>query len=280
MSSFAPLICKRAQSTVTNALSEIKSSKQLFSPSTIPFINSQPSVTFTSRESKRQRRRLLERPGLIGVKRGMTCYFDNQGRRLPATILEIIQNEVTFTRTVEKEGIYSIQIGSGYQKPQNVTKPMLGHFRNAKVSPKEFLKDFQVMKPENLLELGTELKADHFQIGQLVDVISVTKGKGMAGVMKRWNFSGGNATHGASLSHRSAGSTGQNTTPARVLPGKKMAGRLGNERNTIFNLEVLDLNAEKGYILVKGCVSGSKGSFVEIRDALKKYGKHLINEEK
>lgn len=278
--SFVPLICKRAQSTVVNALSEIKNSKQLISPSAVPYIKSEAPITFTSNESKRQRRRLLERPGLIGIKRGMTCFFDNQGRRLPATILEIVQNEVVYTRTVEKEGVYSVQIGAGYKKPQNVTKPMLGHFSNAKVSPKEYLKDFQVMKKENLLNLGEELKADHFKVGQLVDVISVTKGKGFAGVMKKWNFSGGNASHGASLSHRSAGSTGQNTTPARVFPGKKMAGRLGCERNTIFNLEVLDLNAEKGYILVKGCVSGSKGSFVEIRDALKKYGKHLINEGK
>lgn len=278
--SVAPAIFKRAQSTVSTVLSEIKHSKQLISPSAIPYIKSEASVTFTANESKRERRRLLERPGLIAVKRGMTCFFDNQGKRLPATVLEIIQNEVTFTRNAAKEGVYSVQIGAGYKKPQNVTRPMLGHFRNAKVSPKEYISDFEVMKEENLLPLGTELKADHFKVGQLVDTISITKGKGMAGVMKRWGFGGGNASHGASKSHRSAGSTGQNTTPARVLPGKKMAGRLGNERNTIFNLEVLDCNAKDGYILVKGCVSGSKGSFVEIRDALKKYGKHLINEGK
>lgn len=278
--SLVPRVCRRAQSTVAGALAELKGSKQLISPSAIPYIKSDPPVTFTSNESKRQRRRLLERPGLIGVKRGMTCFFDNHGVRLPATVLEIVQNEVVFTRTVEKEGVYSVQVGAGYKKPQNVTKPMLGHFRNAKVSPKEYLADFQVMHKENLVPLGKELKADHFKVGQLVDVISVTKGKGFAGVMKKWNFSGGNATHGASLSHRSAGSTGQNTTPSRVFPGKKMAGRMGVERNTIFNLEVLDTNAEKGYILVKGCVSGSRGSFVEIRDALKKYGKHLINESK
>lgn len=278
--SFVPRIYKRAQSTISSALSEIKGSKQLISPSVIPYIKSEAPVTFTSNESKRQRRRLLERPGLIGVKRGMTCYFDNQGRRLPATVLEIIQNEVIFTKSVGKEGINAVQIGAGYKKPQNVTKPMLGHFRNAEVSPKEYISDFEVMYEKDLLPLGTELKADHFQIGQLIDVISVSKGKGFAGVMKKWNFSGGNASHGASKSHRSAGSTGQNTTPSRVFPGKKMAGRMGSLRNTIFNLEVLDCNAEKGYILVKGCVSGSKGTFVEIRDALKKYGKHLINEGK
>lgn len=273
-------IFKRAQSSISNAttaLNELKSSKQLISPSVIPYINSNAPITSRNKESKRQRRRLLDRPGLIGIKRGMTCFFDNQGRRLPATVLEIIQNEVTFTRNLTKEGINSIQIGAGYQKPQNVTRSMLGHFRNAKVSPKQYLSDFEILNEDNLLPLGTELKADHFKIGQFVDVISVTKGKGMAGVMKRWGFGGGNASHGASKSHRSAGSTGQNTTPARVLPGKKMAGRLGNERNTIFNLEILDCNADNGYILVKGCVSGSKGSFVEIRDALKKYGKHLIN---
>lgn len=278
--SCVPRVCKRAQSTIASALADIKSSKQLISPSAVPYIRSEAPVTFTDNESKRQRRRLLERPGLIGIKRGMTCFFDNQGNRLPATVLEIMQNEVVFTRTVEKEGVNAVQVGAGYQKPQNVTKPMLGHFRNAKVSPKEYLADFQVMYKDNLPPLGQELKADHFKAGQFVDVISVTKGKGFAGVMKKWNFKGGNASHGASLSHRSAGSTGQNTTPARVLPGKKMAGRMGDERNTIFNLEVLDTSAEKGYILVKGCVSGSKGSFVEIRDALKKHGKHLINESK
>lgn len=254
--------------------------RSLISPSVIPYIESEEPITFTSNEAKRQRRRLLSRPGLVGIKRGMTCYFDNQGRRLPATVLEIVQNEVVYNKTVEKNGVFAVQVGAGYKKPQNVTKPMLGHFRNAKVSPKEFLADFEVAKRSQLPKVGTQLKADHFQIGQLVDVISITKGKGFAGVMKRWNFSGGNATHGASKSHRLAGSTGQNTTPARVLPGKKMAGRLGNERNTIFNLEVLDCNAEDGYILVKGCVSGSRGSFVEIRDALKKYGRHLINEGK
>lgn len=280
---FLSRVIVRHQSTVSEAgaiLSKLKRSNQLVAPSTIAYIKSEEPVTFTANESKRQRRRLLERPGLVGIKRGMTCYFDNQGRRLPATVLEILQNEVVYTKTVEKNGVHAVQVGAGYKKPQNVTKPMLGHFRNAKVSPKEYLCDFQVMKQEQLPELGTELKADHFKIGQLVDCISVTKGKGWAGVMKRWNFSGGNASHGASKTHRSAGSTGQNTTPSRVFPGKKMAGRLGNERNTIFNLEILDSNAKDGYILVKGCVSGSNGSFVEIRDALKKYGKHLINEGK
>ncbi len=276
-------IIRRAQSTVasvSSVLAEFKGPRQLVSPSVIPYIRSEAPATFRASEQKRIRRRLLERPGLVGIKRGMTCYFDNQGRRLPATVLEIVQNEVVFNKSVEKDGIYAVQVGAGYKKPQNETKPMLGHFREAKVSPKEYVCDFEVMKSENLVKPGTQLKADQFLIGSFVDVISVTKGKGMAGVMKRWGFSGGNASHGASKSHRSAGSTGQNTTPARVLPGKKMAGRLGNERNTIFNLEVLDCNADKGFILVKGCVSGSKGSFVEIREALKKYGKHLINEGK
>ncbi|TID30158.1 hypothetical protein CANINC_001265 [Pichia inconspicua] len=275
-------ISKRAQSTVAEVLTRfnLDISKQLVSPSAIPYIKSQEPITFTSNEAKRQRRRLLSRPGLVAVKRGMTCYFDNQGRRLPATILEIVQNEVVYNKTIEKNGVYAVQVGAGYKKPQNVTRPELGHFRNAKVSPKAYLCDFQVAKEGDLVPVGTELKADHFKVGQLVDCISVTKGKGTQGVMKRWGFSGGNASHGASKSHRSAGSTGQNTSPARVFPGKKMAGRMGNVTNTIFNLEVLDANAEDGYLLVKGCVSGSKGSFIEVRDALKKFGKHLINESK
>ncbi|ODV83759.1 hypothetical protein CANARDRAFT_202607 [[Candida] arabinofermentans NRRL YB-2248] len=248
--------------------------KQLISPSSIPYLESKPKLIQKSPEARRIRKKLLERPGLIGVKRGMTCYYNNQGKRLPATVIEIDQVEVIYNKTVKKNGYFAIQLGYGH-KSKNQTKSMLGHFANAQISPKEKIWEFQVKNEQNLLPLGTQLKADHFKIGQLVDITSKSKGKGFSGVMKRWNFHGLKATHGVSLAHRSAGSTGQNTSPGRVFPGKKMAGHLGDEFNTIINLPVLDVNAEKGYILVKGCVSGSNGSYVRVRDALSVYGSHI-----
>ncbi|KAG7789412.1 hypothetical protein KL910_002041 [Ogataea haglerorum] len=269
------LILRRLNST---AVLPGVSKRQLISPMAVPALNSVAPLPFKSPEAKRQRKRLLDRPGLIGVKRGMTQFYSRNGDRVPATVLEIDQVEVVYHKTLEKNGYYAVQVGYGH-KLKNQTKAMLGHYRNAKVSPKEVLFEFEVRDEKGLVPVGSQLKADHFKPGQFVDVISKTKGKGFSGVMKRWNFSGLPASHGTSLAHRSAGSTGMNTTPARVLPGKKMAGHLGDEWNTIFNLEVLDVNAEKGYILVKGCVSGSNGSYVQIRDALKKYGSHILQDK-
>ncbi|GMM31452.1 mitochondrial 54S ribosomal protein YmL9 [Martiniozyma asiatica (nom. inval.)] len=249
--------------------------RQLLSPSVIPHIPTSAPITFRAPTERRLRRRLLTRPGLVAYKRGMTVFYDNQGRRHPATVLEIVQNEVLFHRI--GSAINSVQIGAGYKKPQNCTKQMLGHFGKAQVSPKEHVFDFPVLTGSDVQKypIGTQLFADHFQIGQFVDVISKCKGKGFQGVMARWGFSGGNASHGASLSHRSAGSTGMNTTPSRVLPGKKMAGRMGGQWHTVFNLKVLDVNREKGYLLIKGGVSGANNSVVKVRDALKKNGVHL-----
>ncbi|GMG60216.1 unnamed protein product [Ambrosiozyma monospora] len=268
---FVSILAKRFSSTATTASTKTRS---LTAPGAIPYVKTQEAIKSHSPEASRLRKRLLDRPGLIGMKRGMTCFFDSLGNRVPATILEIDQVEVITNKTVEKNGYNAVQLGYGY-KPKNQTKAMLGHFATAQVSPKSKVWEFQVKSSKGLLEPGTQLKADHFKVGQKVDVMSYTKGKGFAGVMKRWNFHGLKASHGVSLAHRSAGSTGQNTSPARVLPGKKMAGRLGHELNTIFNLEVLDVNAEKGYILVKGCVSGPRNSYVKIRDALKEHGSHL-----
>jgi len=255
------------------------SNRQIISPGAIPFINSGEPLIQKSPEARRMRKRLLERPGLIAVKRGMTCYFDNKGRRIPATVLEVDQCEVIQNKTVKKNGYYAVQMGAGFRKPENETKSMLGHYREAKVSPKAFVAEFEVKSKDGLIPPGTEIKADRFKVGQLVDVISHCKGKGFAGGMKRWGFHGGRATHGVSLSHRTIGSTGQNTDPARVFPGKKMPGHMGDISHTIFNLEVLDVNAEKGYFLVKGCVSGSNGSYIKVRDALKSYGSHIISDK-
>lgn len=254
-----------------------KAGRRIIAPGSIPYMEGAETFKQKTPEARRLRKRLLERPGLLGTKRGMTTFFDGDGNKLPATVIEIDQCETLYNKTVDKNGYYAVQVGSGYQKPDNQTKSILGHFRNAKVSPKMFIREFEVKDESGLVEPGTELRADHFKVGQMVDVISNCKGKGFAGGMKRWGFHGGPASHGASLSHRSLGSTGMNTSPSRVFPGKKMPGHMGNISHTIFNLEVLDLNAEKGYILLKGCVSGSNGSPVKIRDALKHYSKRLSN---
>ncbi|GMG02488.1 hypothetical protein B5S33_g2552 [[Candida] boidinii] len=260
-------------SNISNIISR-RYGSSLISPGAIPYAESKPPMINKSPEAARLRKRLLERTGLIGVKRGMTCYYDNLGNKLPATVIEVDQVEVICHKTVKDNGYFAVQLGYGY-KPKNQSKAMLGHYRNAQVSPKEKIWEFEVLNQEGLLPVGTQIKADHFKVGQYVDISSVSKGKGFAGVMKRWGFHGLKASHGVSLAHRSAGSTGQNTTPARVLPGKKMAGRMGGKVNTISHLEVLDISAEKGYILVKGCVSGSRGTHLKIRDSLKEYGKHL-----
>ncbi|VEU22310.1 DEKNAAC103562 [Brettanomyces naardenensis] len=268
-----PIICRRFNSSLrVSGFSK----GQLVSPGAVPYVETKDTLKQKSAEARRLRKRLLERPGIIGIKRGMTCFYDNQGHRFPATVVEIDQCEVLYNKTLEKHGYYAVQVGAGHRKPENETKPMLGHFRNAKVSPKANICEFEVRDKTGLVAPGTELKADRFKVGQMVDVISHSKGKGFAGVMKRWGFHGGPATHGASLSHRLAGSTGQNTTPARVFPGKKMAGHMGNREHTLFNLEVLDANGEKGYLLLKGSVSGSNGSYLKIRDGLKGNGRHII----
>lgn len=186
------------------------------------------------------------------------------------------QCEVIQDKTVDKNGYYAVQVGAGYKKPENISKAMLGHFRNAEVSPKAKVAEFQVKDQKGLVAPGTEIRADMFKVGQFVDVISNCKGKGFAGAMKRHGYHGGPASHGASLSHRTMGSIGQNTTPARVFPGKKMPGHMGDHEHTIFNLEVLDVNGDKGYLLLKGCVSGSNGTYIRVRDALKKNGTHII----
>lgn len=260
-----------------NTALAVKASKQLVAPSAVPYIAKAAVPAFTSASETRLRRRLLERPGVVAFKRGMTVFYDNQGRKLPATVLEVVQNEVVAHKTIEKNNVNAIQIGAGYRKPQNMTKPELGHFAKAKVSPKSDLVDFEVARSPILADypVGSQLFADHFKVGQFVDVVSTCKGKGFTGVMARWGFHGGPASHGASLSHRSAGSTGMNTTPSRVFPGKKMAGRMGGHEKTVSNLQVLDVSKEKGYLLVKGGVPGSKGSAVKVRDALRKNGIHL-----
>lgn len=208
------------------------------------------------------------RHGLVAKKVGMTRIFNELGQHVPVTVLQIEGAQVVAQRTVEKDGYSAIQIGTFTKKAQRVSKPELGHFRKAGVEPKQKLVEFRV-NPENLVAPGTELKVDHFAAGQLVDVRGTTKGRGFTGVMVRWNFGGGRASHGNSVSHRSHGSTGQRQDPGRVFKNKKMAGHYGVENVTTHNLEVVRVDADKGLILLKGSVPGAKGGFVMVRDAAK-----------
>jgi len=199
----------------------------------------------------------------------MTRVFAADGAHVPVTVLALEGCQVVAQRTEEKDGYTAVQLGAGTRKAKNVAKPQRGHFAKASVEPKAKLKEFRV-SPENLVEVGAEIAADHFVSGQKVDVAAITIGHGFTGAMKRWNFGGLRATHGVSLSHRSHGSTGQRQDPGKVFKGKKMAGHYGTERVTVQNLEILRTDVERGLILVKGATPGAEGTWVEVRDAVKK----------
>lgn len=209
------------------------------------------------------------RTGVIAKKIGMTRVFAADGAHVPVTVLALEGCQVVAQRTEEKDGYTAVQLGAGTRKAKNVAKPQRGHFAKASVEPKAKLKEFRV-SPENLVEVGAEIAADHFVSGQKVDVAAITIGHGFTGAMKRWNFGGLRATHGVSLSHRSHGSTGQRQDPGKVFKGKKMAGHYGTERVTVQNLEILRTDVERGLILVKGATPGAEGTWVEVRDAVKK----------
>src|SRR5579875_1744744 len=209
------------------------------------------------------------RTGLLAKKLGMTRLFKEDGTHVPVTVLHLDQVQVVAARTAETDGYSAVQLGWGRAKVKNVSQPNKGHFARAKVEPKAKLAEFRV-SADALLEPGTTLSAAHFVVGQRVDVCGVTKGKGFAGAMKRWNFGGLEASHGVSISHRSHGSTGNRQDPGRVFKNKKMAGHLGSERVSTLNLEVAHVDAARGLIMLKGAVPGAKGGFVLVRDAVKR----------
>jgi large subunit ribosomal protein L3 len=211
----------------------------------------------------------MMRSGLIAQKVGMTRVFTDDGEAIPVTVLKVDDCRVVAQRTRERDGYTAVQLGVGKAKVKRMSKPLRGHFAKAKVEPARKLAEFRVSE-ENLLEVGAELTADHFVPGQFVDVTGISIGKGFAGAMKRWNFGGLRASHGVSISHRSHGSTGQCQDPGKVFKGKKMAGHMGARRVTTQNLKVISTDAERGLILVRGAVPGAKGSWVYIRDAVKK----------
>jgi len=209
------------------------------------------------------------RSGLIAVKLGMTRIYTEEGTVVPVTVLKVDNCQVVAQKTNEKHGYTAVQLGVGVAKIKRLSKAERGHFAAAKVEPKRKMVEFRV-SPENMIDVGAEITADHFATGQLVDVTGTSQGKGFQGGMKRWNFGGLRATHGVSVTHRALGSTGQRQDPGKVFKGKKMAGHMGDERITTLNLEVVKTDVERGLILIRGAVPGSKGGWVLIRDAVKK----------
>ena len=209
------------------------------------------------------------RSGLIAQKVGMTRVFTDAGEQVGVTVLNVDNCQVVAQRTVDKNGYAAVQLGVGLRKVRNTPKALRGHFAKASVEPKRKVAEFRV-SPDNLIDVGAEITADHFVVGQFVDVTGTSIGKGFQGVMKRWNFSGGRATHGNSVSHRVAGSTGQRQDPGKVFKGKKMAGHMGDERITTMNLKIVQTDADRGLIMVEGAVPGAKGGWILIRDAVKR----------
>ncbi len=209
------------------------------------------------------------RTGLIARKLGMSRLFVDDGTHVPVTVLEVGDCRVVSQKTRDRDGYNALQLGWGKAKVKNVTKAMRGHYAKAKVEPMKKLVEFRVSE-DALVDVGTEFSAAHFVTGQFVDVTGTSIGKGFAGGMKRYGFKGLRASHGVSLSHRSLGSTGQCQDPGKVFKGKKMAGQMGNIRVTTQNLKVVGTDADRGLILVRGAVPGSKGGYVRIADAVKK----------
>jgi large subunit ribosomal protein L3 len=209
------------------------------------------------------------RTGVIAQKVGMMRVFAEDGADIPVTVLKMDNCQVVGVKTAEKDGYIALQLGVGKAKVKNVTKGVRGHYAKAKIEPKAKLIEFRV-SDDAVLDVGAEIVASHFVAGQKVDVTGTSKGKGFAGVMKRHNFRGLEASHGVSVSHRSHGSTGQRQDPGKVFKGKKMAGHLGDVRVTTQNIQIVSTDIERGLIFVRGAVPGANGSYVLVSDAVKK----------
>ena len=209
------------------------------------------------------------RSGVIARKIGMSRIFDDDGMNIPVTVLKLDNCQVIAVKTTESHGYNAVQLGAGTAKVKNVSKAMRGHFAKARVEPKRKVAEFRV-ESDALLDVGAEITAEHFVVGQAVDVVGTSIGKGFAGAMKRHNFAGLEASHGVSVSHRSHGSTGHSQDPGKVFKGKKMAGHMGNSRCTSQNVTVISTDVARGLIMVNGSVPGAKGGYVLVSDAKKR----------
>ena len=212
--------------------------------------------------------------GLVGRKRGMTRVFTDAGETVPVTVIEALPNRVAQVKTTETDGYRAVQVSFGQKRASRLSKPMQGHYAKANVAPGEALVEFRLGAADGAdLKTGSEIKVDMFAVGQVVDVTGTTMGKGFAGVMKRHNFAGGMASHGASLVHRVPGSIGQRQTPGRVFQGKRMSGHMGVQRRTVENLKVVEVDAERNLLLIRGAVPGTEGGTVVVRPSVKAKGK-------
>ncbi len=209
------------------------------------------------------------RSGVIAQKVGMTRVFTETGEHVPVTVLKVDNCQVVAQKTEDKHGYTALQLGAGSAKVKRMSRASRGHFAATKVEPKRKLAEFRV-SADNMIDVGAEITADHFVAGQFVDATGISIGKGFAGAMKRWNFGGLRASHGVSISHRAHGSTGNSQDPGKVFKGKKMAGQMGSRQVTTQNLSVVSTDPDRGLILVRGAVPGSKGSWVFVRDAIKR----------
>ena len=208
--------------------------------------------------------------GIVGRKAGMSRMFTEDGKSIPVTLIEATPNRITQVKTVETDGYSAVQVTAGVKRAALLNKPEAGHLAKAKVEAGRGLWELRVADEKiGDFQVGGEIRADIFEVGQVVDVQGVTKGKGFQGTIKRWNFTMGDATHGNSLSHRSPGSIGQRQTPGRVFPGKKMSGHMGAETQTTQNLQVVKVDAERGLIAVRGAVPGAPGGDVIVRPTSK-----------
>lgn len=206
--------------------------------------------------------------GLLGKKVGMTQIFDENGEVIPVTVIEAGPCYVTQKKTVEADGYNAIQVGYGETSEKKLTKPQASHLKKSGVSPVRYLREFSVSDPESY-EAGQELNASVFEVGDYVDVIGTSKGKGFAGAVKRHGFGGGPKTHGQSDRWRATGSVGAGSTPGRILKGKRMPGRMGNEQVTVLNLKVVLVDADKNMLAVQGSIPGGKNGLVVVREARK-----------
>ena len=209
------------------------------------------------------------RSGVLAQKVGMTRLFTEAGEHVPVTVLRLAQCQVLGHRSKDKNGYVALELGSGTRRPGAMSKAERGYFAKGKFEPKRKIAEFRV-SDDALIPVGAEITADHFVVGQFVDVTGTTIGKGFAGGMKRWNFAGLRASHGVSVSHRSIGSTGGRQDPGKTFKNKKMPGHLGSERVTTLNLKVVQVDVERGLLLVEGAVPGAKSGWIKVRDAVKR----------